>query len=417
MSFTEVCGVSKCWIRLSLEPDLRQGVTKRTVTEILTNAVACVNGRTLDEESYYITVAEPNMRFPLPSENILYADVYVNEQNLPLAEMRRLLAETPEKVRATYDRLGKVETFYVRWEERENFDTSVSGDRHFVIDRLRNELCFGDGVHVRIPLAGDAPSVLAYAKTSDGEAGNAPAGALSGLMDHILYIGNVSNPIATVGGGDTETVSAAVDRAAGLLNTRGRLISKTDFEREIYSYSKMIVKTHCSIRQIPGEGQSLQIAVLMRDFKDGSFSFERIRDGLSKKLLAQCSAAFTKQRLLVREPNFVSIDTDIWLHLPDKKMIFETTAQFQRVLSEKLDPIPPGAGEDLRRQGREIGDVPDKGELDLLIRSIRTDAVVVRFMATATYLDESGSHTCDITELDKTDMMIGISGTHRVHYV
>jgi hypothetical protein len=406
MFFSEVCGVSKCWIRLSLEQDPKYSATKRTITEILINAVACVNGRTMDEEAYYISVAEPNMRFPLPAENVLYADIYVNEQNLPLAEMRRLLAETPENVRASYDRMGNTETFYVKWEERENFDTSVSGDRHYVIDRLTGELCFGDGIHVRIPLAGDAPSVLAYAKTSDGEAGNSPPGALSGLMDHIMYIGNVSNPIATVGGSDTETVSAAVGRAAGLLNTRGRLISNTDFEREIYSYSKMIAKTHCAVKQTPGEGQSLHITVLMSDYKDGSFSFERIRDGLSKKLLTQCSAAFTQRRLLVREPVFVSIDTDIWLRLSNKKLIFETTAKFENVLTEKLDPLT-----------REIGDVPGAGELELLIRGIRTEAVIVRFTATANYTDESGVHICDITELEKTDRFVGVSGAHKVHYV
>jgi hypothetical protein len=367
----------------------------------------------MDEDSYYIDEAAPYMSFSLPADNILSAEVFVNESNMSKIAMRRMIEEIPNDVRVYYDRRGDVSEFYVRWQEVENFDSSKPSDRHYVIDRLHNVIRFGDGINARIPEVSSDPAFTVRITCCDGEAGNLPEGAVSGLMDRILYIDDVLNPLPTSGGSNMENILNAVDRGADFLNSAGRLVSESDYVRETLNYSDMIADTRCII----GEGGVVDIALLMRDYYEGSQAFDRIQVGLLRDILSKCEATLTAEQINISEPMYVKIGIEIWASILNPKLRFETAAFIEEKIRERIEPLPVPDGIGGYVSGWQIGDVPTPEQIDIMLHGISTEVVIKRFTATATYIDAHGEHSIELGKLERQPFMLGVNGTHRVHFI
>ncbi|MDR1952992.1 MAG: hypothetical protein LBQ21_00700 [Clostridiales Family XIII bacterium] len=418
----EVEGLNRYWIRVTDADGVFDDPNRMrpVITNILPNAVTIRNEQTLDEEDYYIDEAMPNMAFVLTADNILSAEVYVNEINLPRAEIQRMLMRSPENVRVTYDRRGDISEFYVRWQEVENFDASTSMDRHYVIDRLHSAILFGDGVNVRIPEASSDPAFTVKLKRCDGNNANLMEGEINGIQDRILYLGDVYNPFATSGGRDMESVSAAVDRGACMLNSGGRLVSEADYVREAENFSDMVGRAHCIIEEeneAPGLMRKVHISLLMRDYVEGSWSFDNIRDRLKSSMLCKCEATLTAEHIEITEPLFVTINVDVWVYTKDTKRRFEIAALIREMIAERLEPLPKEDSNGNRTRGWFIGELPTAEQIDILLHGIRENISIKRLSATVTYVDADGMHTCELGELQKQPFMIGINGQHKVHFV
>ena len=116
-------------------------------------------------------------------------------------------------------------------------DLSLSGpaDRVCIVDRARSEVRFGDGLTGRLPVAygTDFDIEVAY------EAGGGPAGNVGANLTWEAIKEKDSDPdpelgglnvVASDGGTDSETLTAAPQRAAVTLNERNRAVTKTDYE-------------------------------------------------------------------------------------------------------------------------------------------------------------------------------------------
>jgi hypothetical protein len=418
----EVEGRARHWIRITdvdgvfSDPDRIRPV----ITGILPNAVTIRNEQTMEEEDYYIDEAAPNMAFALTSDNIMSAEVYVNEINLPRTEIQRMITQTPENIRVSYDRRGDISEFYVRWQEVENFDASTTADRHYVIDRLRSAILFGDGVNVRIPEASADPAFTVKLKRCDGSSANLAAGEVDGMLDRILYVGDIFNPFTTSGGRDMESVNAAVERGAGILNSGGRLVSEADYVREAENFSDMVGRAHCII-DCDDETQSLmrkvRISLLMRDYAEGSRSFDNICERLKNSILQKCEATLTAEHIEIAEPLFVKIKIDVWVFTKEKKRRFEIASLIRERIAERIEPLPREDSHGNRTKGWYIGEVPTEEQIDILLHGIRANISIKRFSVTVSYADADGSHICELGELRKQPFMIGINGQHKVHFV
>lgn len=405
----EAFGLARRWIRLvSLDPATAKGPR---ITGILTNAVPVRNVRTQEDSFFYVEASSPHMRFALAAEGILSADVYVNEMGLPLPVKLGLLRERPEDIHVSYDLRGAIDEFFVRWEEVENFDGSEPEDRHYVIDRLHGALVFGDGVNVRIPAASQDPAIRVRLRLCDGAAGNLAEGQVTGLLDRILYIGDVYNPSMTSGGNNAESVPSAILRGAGLLNSRGRAIAETDFAREALSFSELVARARCISGRHPLGGRRVEVAVLMRDYEKGGHSFAQVAPALKERLLSRCEATLTEERIRITEPTFVRIDVEVWAYEPDLKKRHETSALILEGIAARIDPLrgaPDG--------GWQIGSLPTPSQIDVMLHGLRSASAIRRFSAVATYADEAGSHRLPLADLAASPLMIGVSGHHKVHF-
>lgn len=416
LSRMEVAGLSRYWLRIVDADGVFDdpALYHPQIRSIRPNAVAIRNMETMEEESFYINTATPNMTFPISAENILSTEVFVNEKGrLSQPMMRQLLRERPEDVRVEYDFLGGISSFFLRWTEVDNFDRSQPTDRHYVIDRMNNAIVFGDGVHVMIPPAQTGVAFTLRAVCCKGARANLPAGAVDSLFGNILYVDRVENPIATFAGSDIESVESAHRRGANIYSGRGRLVSQLDFVREVRAFSTSIEKVKCAAgvdldgRPAPG---AVTVAVMMRDYADGGYSWASIRDRLRERLLSRCEATLSAGALILAEPVYTEITVDVWAQADDAARAFDVQNLIRDSIDAFLDPLGRNG-----RGGWEIGELPTENQLRLMLRSLRLPGRITRFIATARYTDRTGVHETSLDGLERKPFVIGVGGQHHIY--
>ncbi|MBR1629809.1 MAG: hypothetical protein IJ679_11185, partial [Lachnospiraceae bacterium] len=258
---------------------------------ITLNAVEVSNIETREPEEVYIEEVVPGMRFSLGASGVLDADVWVNEMGLYSQErMRRMEEEDPENVYTERDMSGMITALYVRWKEVERVDTAEDA-RVYQLDRLTNELIFGDGIHTWIPRVTDDVAVRFTVRSCDGAAGNVPAYSITDSESYLMYIGGVTNPLKSYGGSNIEDLDNALERGASILSSRNRLVTMDDYLRAIKAYSDTIDQVAGIVGEtIDGHksDSDLTFILLMKEFAEGSFAFHRIVGGLKSHLMERC---------------------------------------------------------------------------------------------------------------------------------
>lgn len=254
---------------------------------------------------------------------------------------------------------------------------------------------------------------MVQAVSCDGARGNVPAGAIDRFFGNVLYVESVRNPAATCAGSDLEDMESARRRGADLLSGRGRLISELDFVRAVRAFSGMIEKVKCAAGcDLDGrpDPSLITIAVMTRDYNEGSYSFHNIRAPLNRQLLSRCDAAMTPECLILAEPIYVEISVSVWVKVDNSDCAFDVRNLILDNIKGFLDPLArPG------HNGWEIGTLPSEGQIKMLLQSLRFQGRVARMIAAARYVDRSGVHETGLDQLPNTPFAIGISGEHQVY--
>lgn len=413
MALRKLEGQEAYWLRIE-DPDgsLEKGKKGRPlILGIEINGVEVDNVETQAETEFYMDEAGPDMRFTLNAGNILSLDVWVNETGMwSEAQMRTMLQETPERARADYDFWGRIENFYVKWEEVDSFDTSQPSDRHYLVDRMNNLLCFGDGVHVRIPRITQDVAFKVTVRCCSGEEANLEPGMISGSMGNLMFVDRIYNPIRSYGGMDIESMDNALRRGTDLINSRKRLISVQDYEREVLNFSSGVAQ----VKAITGyrkdgiqDASCISIVLLMKDYKEGSFSFRYLRPRLKEHLLKECELSVNEERLDVVEPLFVEISVDVWIQVMEADDSFTIRSYLAKVLETYLDPVEGGRW--------EIGRLPGKAQIELRLNMEKKRALLKRMTVTAAWQDENGRHETDPEAFMGNPFVVVKSGVHRIH--
>jgi hypothetical protein len=234
-------------------------------------------------------------------------------------------------------------------------------------------------------------------------------------MGALNFIGNITNPVKAYGGSNIESLENALERGAGILSSRNRLVSMDDFTRAILSYSDTIDQvagiTGVTIdgREAPGE---VTFLLLMKDFAEGSFAFHRIVGGLQKELLSHCELTLTSDNLHIVEPIYVDISVSVWINVVSMDDSFEIQGLLQECLQEYLNPIGYGNG-----GGWKIGTIPKRPQILMRLGVLKSRAIVKKSVMIARYTDASGEHEVDLNDLKATPFMVCRSGNHEVHII
>jgi len=97
--------------------------------------------------------------------------------------------------------------------------------RHYALDVESGEIRFGDGQNGRIPPTG--AKITATYRVGGGVRGNVPAQRLTRLVRSLPGIVSVTNPVASDGGADRESVESVRRRAPAELRQRKRTLACT----------------------------------------------------------------------------------------------------------------------------------------------------------------------------------------------
>ncbi len=382
------------------------------IVKLCLNAVIVTNVQTAEEKDYYIEEVMPNTAIYLGNDNILDAEIWVNEKGFTRKEeMDRLLAEYPDRVRAEYDFLGRVSAFYVLWDETESFDDAPHR-RCYRIDRMTGMIRFSDGTNCDMPRVTDDIAFKAIVRVTDGESGNLAEGQITDFMGAAPYIDSVYNPIRAHGGSNLETIDHALMRAAGIMHSRRKLISETDYVRHVMEFSDSIDRTSVVVGQtISGETHpsDISIVLLMKDFADGAFSYHRIAAALKKDILEHCELTLTEENLHIVEPIFVDISVNVWAMVMDMDEGFEVVSEVNNVLTEYLNPVS-----DDSHDGWPIGSLPKESQILMRLNVLRSRAVIQRITMIGKYVDSDGEHELDVKDITMSPFMVPRSGEHRV---
>ncbi|MCR5451839.1 MAG: hypothetical protein K6F00_04325 [Lachnospiraceae bacterium] len=406
------------WIRLvkiSKYEEEDPGLFPR-ITNIMMNAVMVSNIDTKDERPFFMNDASPNMIFDLGERNILYTDIWVNEiDKLSVSQMRQMEEENPDNVRAEKFANGNYSAFYVKWTETDSFFNSTN-KRVYILDRMNSTIRFGDGVHTDYPKVSYDVAFTAVTRCCVGAAGNVPALSINSPIGTLPYIGEIVNPISAYGGSDTEKLSAALERGANLLHSRGRIVSVGDYEKAILSYSDKIDQVKCLVGsnydKFYEDSRDITILLLMKDSDEGSYSFHRLEDPLKNYLKESCELTISPDGIFIAEPVFVEISVDIWADVIAIEDSFEVQSLVQECLDEYISPHRTAT-----HRGWKIGTMPKHSQLMMRLGSLKSKLIIKKLAISAQYSDKEGKHIKDIDDLKIEPYMVPRSGTHKVHII
>jgi len=234
------------WIKASVE----KGWYARTpsLQGIHPNTVWAIHGVTLMDQILGSSSGEPDQSLNFAKTPVLSGEVIeIREPALPSeAERRRLIAEEGEDaIREVRDGAGNITEVWVRWHPVDALNLSRPSDRHYVIDRVKGLLLFGDGVRGLIPPPGKDNIRAAKYRSGGGKIGNHPAGAITELKTTIPFVDAVVNHQASAGGLDQEDLEAAMIRGPRHIKSRDLAITIEDFEWLAYHASGDIARTRC----------------------------------------------------------------------------------------------------------------------------------------------------------------------------
>ena len=194
---------------------------------------------------------------------VLALQVTNNDPNV-VREFEEMLAQegaqlefTRGELRLRRDRNKKVVEVWVHWTEQPHFFDSGPEDRHYVIDRARGLVFFGDGDDGKIPPL-QAQVVSRQHRSGGGLAGNVAMGGIKQLLGGIAGVQKVFNPRAAEGGADAETIEQCSVRGPLTIRHRGRAITPPDYEtlaREAspaVAFVRAIPTRNVSGRPLPG---------------------------------------------------------------------------------------------------------------------------------------------------------------------
>jgi hypothetical protein len=356
----EVEGLTRYWIRIE-----DKNGSDPILNNIYLNAAYVENGVEKEEQDYYVDTVTAHMRFPLYAQNIISAQVWVNErEQLSADEMAGMIQNKDVETRIVYNFMGEIEEFYVLWNEVSDFDDAGDMRRCYVIDRSRNEIIFGDGVHSNVPRNTTGVAFKAKVICCDGENANIAPDSIDRFRSSILSVEDVTNPIGAYGGTDIENIGDALRRGSNILSSRRRLVSKNDYINESQLFSDTIGQVDCVV-----DGDIIYLVLLMKDYKKGEFSFRNIKDKLHDHLVESCEITCRPSDIRIVQPVFVQICVDVWLGVGDVSKSLEIKQEWTEKIAEFLEP-----SDEQNTGAWRIGKLPTVRQIRLVLSALEGNA-------------------------------------------
>jgi hypothetical protein len=248
-------GTDRYWIRGRLNEDGPPAVSR--ILEVYPNAVWIRQVQTITDELLGLSNGQSSQVFVARNKPVLSDEcIEVRELNGARAnvewrilaselfrgsshsveELEKLLNKPDfpfmfeyEGLRLQRDANRKVTEVWVKWDPKPHLHFSTPDDRHYMIDRARGRIIFGDGEHGRIPPLGAELNARRYL-TGGGAVGNVKAGDINQLLSGAAAVQSVFNPISAQGGSDVENIDILRTRGPRTLRYRNRAITASDFE-------------------------------------------------------------------------------------------------------------------------------------------------------------------------------------------
>lgn len=369
-------GTSLFWLRGRLKEDGPPG--EPTVNGIFPNAVWAVQRETIVDEPMGLSTGQPDQVFLfrqiplLDGERLEVREVAGRRANVEwriiamevLGPDRRIIQELEEllgregpqtdiekgDLRLRRDRNKKVTEVWVRWHSQQHLFFSGPNDRHYLVERARGRLLFGNGEQGKIPPAGAAIQARLY-RSGGGSAGNVKANTITQILSAAPGVEAVFNPRPAEGGADAETLEALSLRGPQTLRHRGRALLPADYEtmaREAspaVGFARAIPTQDAGGRQMPGWVTLLIIPESEEPLPWPSFGLrEQVRQYIEAHAPASVAAA---SHIYVIGPDYLPVDIHATIAVLDPAEAGAVEQRARAALKQFLHPLrggPQGRG-------------------------------------------------------------------------
>jgi hypothetical protein len=287
---------------------------------------------------------------------ILALEVALGDQSI-IRELEEMLGReeavtdiVKDDLRLRRDKNKRVTEVWVHWQERPHLFFSGPNDRHYMIDRARGRVIFGDSVRGRIPTAGAAVMAKQF-RAGGGLVGNVAPRAVSQLLGSVPGVQAVFNARAGEGGADGETLEAFSSRAPRTIRHRGRAISPSDFETlaqeasPAVAVARAIPTRNASGRNLPGWVTLLIIPQSRERRPWPSFGLrQQVQRYIEQHAPADLAAS---GHIYITGPDYVLIDVEATIAPVDPAEAGEVESRARAALEDFLHPLrggPEGRG-------------------------------------------------------------------------
>jgi hypothetical protein len=295
---------------------------------------------------------------------------------------------------------------WLPWSEVEEFSGSDSQSRHYIVDRLKGSIRFGDGRNGRIPPPGANNIRLREYHAGGGSHGNRPAGTITRLHTTIPYVESVTNHEPATGGQDMEDLNSRGQRASAQLRHRDRAICTDDYADLARKASPQVEYAKCIA------AQNVLCDPLGGGIKPGVVSVIIVPHGNYKELRPQPSfeliknvKAFLDARrptgvdLVVAGPEYVAISVVVAISWNADHPMAGAVLECEKRLTDFLHPLTGGPD----GHGWQLGQLPHASDIYPLLGTIegldyirnlelRSDEERAGLLSGETFLICSGKH-------------------------
>ena len=345
-----------------------------TIRQILLNTTIAVQGMSVSNDVLGTSNGKPGQKFQTIQPMVLAGQkLEVREPTLPPHHERQTVKsdEGEDAIQTVKDPKSNSDHFWVTWHEVPNFYQSEARDRHYVLDRLKGEVTFGDGTRGLIPPVLPGNIRMTRYRSGGGVSGNKPAQAVTKLSSAVPYIQKVVNYLPAEGGSDAEANPTLVERGSRQLRHRGRAVTFEDFEDLAMLASRNVARAKCvplydlsldveKRRRTPG---LVSLIVVPRSSDPEPLPTQELLDEVSGYVDAW---RLPTVEMVALGPEYIRVDVDVEVAVDDPGKANEVELAVRRELERYLHPIsggPDGAG-------WEFGRLPRKFDLSSLIEKI-----------------------------------------------
>lgn len=168
----------------------------------------------------------------MPSEEEKTIIEKEEKDRLRVEEGREMTEEEKEGlVKLIKNEVTGEDEIWVRWHKVDNFLSSNSKSRHYVLDRIEGEISFGDDENGMIPPVGKDNIKAEFYQAGGGSRANRVAieNAIKELKTSLPYIDKAYNVDGAAGGSDAERMEETKNRGPQTIKHRDRAITTEDF--------------------------------------------------------------------------------------------------------------------------------------------------------------------------------------------
>ena len=254
-----------------------------------------------------------------------------------------------------------------KWRDVVNFGDSGPDDRHFCVDSASGTIRFGPVVRSEsgdMQRFGALPPKEATIRVGNvliggGSRGNVRAHTLISMPQSFPLVDRVDNRRPAAGGRDGDTIEDLMSRAPLLMRSRGRAVTREDYELLALEVAPELARAHCALDSdtstathlclVPVAAANEMGEIRLGDLAVSTHVLERVRDFLDRRRLVGT-------RLVLDDTGYVGVSVAASVRRRPTVDRDEVAQAIMRRLNHYLSPLhggPDGNGWPFERPLRE----------------------------------------------------------------